>query len=384
MRNRINSIDLLRGLVMIIMALDHSRDFFSLTLFGPEDLTQASGALFMTRWVTHFCAPVFVLLAGTSAFLYGEKVSDKGKLSRFLLTRGLWLVFVELVIVNFVWKFSFVFLFMQVIWAIGWCMVVLAGLIHLPRAGIAAFALVMIFGHNLLDGITASSMGSFDWLWAIFHQANHWIPVGQKGFGLYVMYPLIPWIGVMALGYVLGDVFLRPQSLRRKQLLTVGGVLVFLFVILRLLNFYGDPSPWVSQEKGALFTVFSFLNTTKYPPSLLFLCMTLGPALFLLPSLEKLKGKIANIIIVFGRVPFFYYILHLFVIHVLSLLWFGMKYGRFDTWHFSPPSNWPEGYEPQLYMAYVGWLVALVPLYFACKWFMGVKKRNKAWWVSYL
>ena len=384
MRNRIKSIDILRGIVMIIMALDHSRDFFSLATFGPEDLTQASSALFLTRWITHFCAPVFVLLAGTSAFLYGEKVGDKGKLSRFLLTRGFWLIFVELVIVNLVWKFSFAFIFMQVIWAIGWCMIALAGLIWLPRAAIAAIALVMIFGHNLLDGITATSFGDFGWLWGVLHQANYWIPMLQKGFGLYIMYPLIPWIGVMALGYVLGDVFLRPDAVRRKQLLSVGGAFVFLFVILRLLNFYGDPSPWAPQEKSALFTFFSFLNTSKYPPSLLFLCMTLGPALLFLPALEKVKGKIADMIIVFGRVPFFYYILHLLVLHLLSKVWSGITYGRFDTWQFSSPQNWPEGYQPELYMTYIGWLVAMVPMYFLCKWFMGVKKRNKAWWMSYL
>jgi uncharacterized membrane protein len=380
-RPRLDSIDLLRGLIMVVMALDHTRDFFGASGMNPRDV--ADPALFMTRWVTHFCAPIFIFLSGISAWLYGSRGRTAGEPSRFLLTRGLWLVLIEFTVVRLGWSFSldlddFV---AQVIFAIGASMVVLAGLIHLPRWAIATVALTMIAGHNLLDGLQPEQFGALGWMWNVLHQR------GTIEFGpdvdVYVLYPLIPWIGVMAAGYALGPLFQGDADVRRRWLIGLGVSVIAGFVLIRATNLYGDPEQWKLQD-SALTTVLSFINCEKYPPSLLYLMMTLGPALLLLAAFERMRGRFADVIATFGRVPFFYYVAHLYLIHVLALIaawWSTGEVGWLLSGHL--PDK-PAGYGYGLTGIYAVWLLVVVALYPACRWFAGVKQRNRAWWLSYL
>jgi len=380
-RPRLDSIDLLRGLIMVVMALDHTRDFFGASGINPRDVTDP--ALFMTRWVTHFCAPIFIFLSGISAWLYGSRGRTAGELSRFLLTRGLWLMLIELTVVRFGWSFSValdVFV-IQVIFAIGASMVVLAGLIHLPRWAIAAIALTMIGGHNLLDGVRAEQFGALGWLWGLLHQRG--FAFGSADEGVFVLYPLVPWIGVMAAGYLLGPLFKSAADVRRRWLVGLGVSVIAGFVLIRATNLYGDPAPWTPQER-VLATVLSFINCEKYPPSLLYLMMTLGPALLLLAAFERMRGRFADIIATFGRVPFFYYVAHLYFIHVLALIaawWSTGEVGWLLSGHL--PDK-PASYGYGLAGIYAVWLVVVVALYPACRWFADVKQRNRAWWLSYL
>jgi uncharacterized membrane protein len=386
-RVRLDSVDLLRGLVIVIMALDHARDFFTplqIDPTGSTDLSQAAASLFFTRWITHFCAPVFVFLAGTSAFLYQARGRSRAEVSRFLLTRGIWLVVLELTVVRWAWDFNFNYttemLFVQVIWVIGVSMIVLAGLIYLPLRAVAAVGIAMILGHNLLDGITPQSLGDWGPLWTILHvQAA--IPLGG-GQVFVVVYPMIPWIGVMAAGYAFGTLLLRPEQERRRRLLLLGVGLTLAFLVIRAVNVYGDPAPWTVREAAGR-TVLSFLNTTKYPPSLQFLLMTLGPAIAVLPLFERFTGPVARALIVFGRVPLFFYVLHLYLIHALALT-VGTLAG-FDPRSFlhiwlKNPDGWGYGL-PVVYLVWVGVVLALYP---ACRWFAGVKARRRDAWLSYV
>jgi uncharacterized membrane protein len=383
-RLRLDSVDLLRGLVIVIMALDHARDFFTAVRFEATDLTQTTAALFLTRWITHFCAPVFVFLAGTSAFLYQARGRSRGEVSRFLLTRGLWLVLLEWTLVRWAWMFNFNYttevLFVQVIWVIGVSMIVLAGLIHLPLGAVAAIGIGMIAGHNLLDGVSPESLGRWAPLWILLHAQA---PIPLRGDQvLFVIYPLVPWIGVMAAGYAFGSLLLRPADERRRLLLRLGCGLTLGFLVLRAANVYGDPAPW-SPQASAGRTVLSFLNTTKYPPSLLFLLMTLGPAIALLPLLERLRGPLARAVRVYGRVPLFFYVLHLALIHALAIgvaALAGFDPRRFrHVWMFLPP-DWGYG----LPVVYLVWAAVVLALYPACRWFAGVKARRREAWLSYL
>jgi len=382
-RVRLDSVDLLRGLVIVIMALDHARDYFTEVRFDATDLTQTTAALFLTRWITHFCAPVFVFLAGTSAYLYASRGRSRGEVSRFLLTRGLWLVLLELTVVRWAWTFNFSYtelLFVQVIWVIGVSMIALAALIHLPLPAAAGVGIAMMAGHNLLDGITPESLGAWGPLWTVLHVQSA-IPLGG-GRVFIVIYPLIPWIGVMAAGYAFGALLSRPERERRRTLLLLGGALTLAFVVLRAANGYGDPAPWSVQD-GAGRTALSFLNTTKYPPSLLFLLMTLGPAIAALPLLERLTGPAARAVTVFGRVPLFFYVLHLYLIHALALA-MGTLAG-FDPRSFL--HVWllnPEGWGYGLPVVYLVWVSVVLALYPACRWFAGVKARRREVWLSYL
>jgi uncharacterized membrane protein len=375
-RRRIASIDVLRGLVMVLMALDHVRDMVTQPR-GGVDFARAGAALFFTRWITHFCAPTFVLLAGTSAFLYGA-LRRKGETARFLLTRGLWLVFVELTVVNFAWSFNLRSgIALQVIWAIGCSMIALSGLVWLPTAAVAVVGAAMVLGHNLLDGIQpvpAEASPS----WRLLHipglLAVNGTPIA------YVVYPLIPWIGVMALGYAIGPCFAGPDPGRSRRLLQSGAVLTLAFVVLRAFNLYGEPSAWAGE--GAA-TLIGFLNTTKYPPSLQFLLMTLGPALLLLGWFERLGGRIAAALATIGRVPFFYYVIHLFVIHALALvigLAQGFRARDVAVMFFDYPPSFGVG----LAAAYLLWVATVLALYPACVWFAGVKARRREWWLSYV
>jgi uncharacterized membrane protein len=299
---------------MILMALDHSRMF----LGSAVDLHTAPPALYFTRWVTHFCAPVFVLLAGIGAFLHGRRLGSTRALSRYLVTRGLWLAFLEVTVVRVAWILYIgpQILVLQVIWAIGASMVVLGGLVWLPRAAIAALAIALILGHNLFDAIHATDLGSLRWLWLLLHEEGTLAPF--PGASWFVAYPLVPWIGVMAAGYYIGPWALAPRHERQVRFARTGGLLIVAFVVLRAINVYGDPHPWTT-DGGLLRTVLSFLNCEKYPPSLLFLAMTLGPAFCALAWMDRPLGPLAAHIAIYGRVPLLYYVLHLFLIHALAI-----------------------------------------------------------------
>ena len=380
---RIASVDLLRGLVIAVMALDHVRDYFHAEVlqFDPLDLERSYPVLFATRWVTHFCAPVFVLLAGVSAFLQGGR-KTRPELSRFLLTRGLWLILMELTVISFGWSFRLDFLFLQVIWAIGWSMVVLAGLLWLGWRAVLAVGVVIIAGHNLLDPLQPQAFGAWAPLWMALHDAGP-ILLGGKLHGFFA-YPVLPWIGVIALGYGLGPVFRLEPVARRRTLWTIGALMVGLFLALRLADGYGDPDHWQAQRTLGR-TIMDVASTTKYPPSLLFVCMTIGPALLLLPFLERVKGWAAEPWLTFGTVPFFFYILHVYLAHGLSAAW-ALANG-FPVWGVADlfrGTQGLEGWGVSLAAAYGVWLVVLIALYPACRWFAALKRRSRDWWLSYL
>ncbi len=388
---RVNSVDLLRGLVMVIMAIDHVRDYFSLTPFDPADLSQTDAGFFFTRWITHFCAPIFVFLSGTSAWLYRRnKQASNGELAVFLLTRGLWLMLLEVTLINFLWQFTINLILLQVIWVIGLSMVCMAGLIWLPRWAIGLFGLLLVVGHNgVLDPIESSQFGGAAWVWNLLH-VNAWIPYPNSNlWGLAQAYPLIPWVGVMALGYWFGGIVELPAARRNRWLLGCGLLAISVFFGLRWFNLYGEPgiapaiAVWNSEPRGTLGSLMAFLNTTKYPPSLLFLCMTLGPALLLLPSLERWRGRAAEVLVIFGRVPFLFYVLHIALIHIGSLIWNKLTLGRWQ-FHYLNSQPWPEGYEPQLWPTYLVWLIVVSLLYWPCKWFVGYRKTHSHWWLSYV
>jgi uncharacterized membrane protein len=384
---RLESIDLLRGIVMIIMALDHVRDFFMPTNFAPTDLDQTWAALFFTRWITHFCAPVFVFLAGTSAYLMWAKGKSPAALSKFLLTRGIWLVFLEITVVRFGWLLNLNFqdTTLQVIWAIGWSMVTLAALVHLPLWLIATFGFANVFLHNLLDKVVVDNPGLTKVLWTILHKEGSIDLSANTHF--YVAYPLIPWIGVIALGYVFGQVFSQSATDRYKTLLYIGLATIATFVILRFTNLYGDPDSWEVQKNG-LYTFLSFINCAKYPPSLLYLLMTLGPAITLLAFLERPLGAITTPFITFGRVPLFYYILHLPLIRGLAFINGYWQLGHFQ-WKLLPweaPANIPipPEYGYNLPGVYIVWISIILILWPGCRWFAAVKQRSRNPWLSYL
>jgi len=376
-RQRLDSIDLLRGLVMVLMALDHVREYFTEARFDPLDLTQTSAALFATRWITHFCAPAFILLAGTSAYLVSKRRTRAG-LSRFLLTRGLWLVFLELTVVIFAWSFDLSYkggLDLAVIWAIGWSMIAMAALVHLPVSAVGAIGILMIFGHNALDGIKPEALGAWAPVWSVLHVQGP-IPYG------FVVYPLVPWIGVMAAGYALGTVYDLPDARRRRILSWLGLATIAGFLALRALNVYGDPQPW-SAQSSALFSVLSFMNLAKYPPSLLFLLATLGPALLALAWFEHARGAAARFFVTIGRVPLFFYVIHIALAHLLAglaalILGYGPEVLTNRPWVLSP--GWGFG----LPVVYVMWAIVVLALYPACRWFAAIKQRRRDWWLSYL
>jgi uncharacterized membrane protein len=387
-RARLDSVDLLRGVVMVIMALDHVRNFFHCSgpyfQFDPTDLSRTYTALFVTRWVTHFCAPVFIFLAGTGAFLSASRGKSKSELSRFLFTRGLWLVLLELTVLHAAWFFNFDLRaeMIQVIWALGWSMVALSGLIFLPVMWVTAFGVAMIAVHNLFDGIQAQNLGALGWLWRVLHEGGLIMTMPQSGG--FVAYPLIPWIGVMAAGYGFGRLLLLERGARRRRMLILGSALILMFIMLRAINLYGDPTPW-SEQKSRLFTFFSFINTFKYPPSLLFLLMTLGPATLALALLDRSPGRFTRPLIVFGRVPLFFYVLHIPLIHGLAVLFARARYGQ-AHWLFQNPPDFavPKDYGYGLPLVYLVWIAVVLILYPACRWYAGVKKRRRDAWLSYL
>ena len=389
MTKRIQSIDILRGAVMIVMALDHTRDFIHIGAqsFSPDDLARTTPAIFFTRWITHFCAPVFMFTAGLGAFLWAQRRAGAGQLSRFLATRGLWLIVLELTVLRLgmFFNFDYSLVMLLVIWGLGCCMIGLAALVWLPFPVLAGFSAALILFHNLLDGIQAQQLGSAGWL-LLLHQIG---TVRIGGHVFLIAYSLIPWVGVMAAGYCFGRVFLLDAAQRRKIPIRLGLGLIVAFLLIRGLNVYGDPRPW-SPQRSALFTLMSFLNCTKYPPSLSFLLMTLGPALTIMGLIENVRLKTGNPLLVFGRVPLFYYILHLPLIHLLAMGLTWMRYGRADFFFNGSPAMggpkklFPPDFGWDLWVVYVVWMVAVVALYPLCRWFAAVKERRHDWWLSYL
>lgn len=374
---RVQSVDLLRGLVMIIMALDHVRDYFSQSHFDPTDLTQTTVALFATRWITHYCAPIFILLAGMSAWMAGRR-RTRAELSRLLLTRGLWLILLEVTVVAFGWYFNFRFEHgapLQVIWAIGVSMIVLAGLVWLPREAIAPIAIALIAGHNLLDPLDAQFAGQP--LWSLLHAPHEFADLH-----LLVRYPVLPWIGVMAAGYTLGPVLERPQSQRNHTLVSLGLGAIAAFVVLRIAGVYGDPSPWARFDDPGT-TLLSFFRVTKYPPSLEYLLMTLGPGFIALVLLERLKGTLGRWLETFGKAPFFYYIVHLYLIHGLAVL-AGMATGFGAAAIAHRSGDLPSAYGFSLPVVYLVWLGVVIALYRPTRWFGEMKAKRKEWWWAYL
>jgi uncharacterized membrane protein len=390
MKERLAAVDALRGLVMIIMALDHVRDFVhrSAMSSSPTDLRVASTMLFFTRWVTHICAPVFMLTAGAGAYFYlvrhppGEGGwrrggRTKGELSWFLVTRGVWLIALELTVMQLAYNFDVSVsypVFLLVLWALGACMIILAGLVWLPIPILAIVSAAVAVSHHLLDGAPLP----------LLHQVSA-LPFAGRVF--IAPYTLIPWFAVMALGYCMGPLFEKPADERRRWLFRIGVGLTLAFVVVRGLNIYGDSAPWSGPR-----VVLSFLNTTKYPPSLAFLLMTLGPALVLLAWFERASFSRRNPLIVFGRVPLFYFVLHFFVAHLIAVLLAVGTYGS-SAWSFmfqpvpsmgGPAQAFPPGFGWDLWVVYGVWIALVAALYPVCLWFSNVKERRQAWWLSYL
>ena len=391
---RIQSVDAMRGAIMMLMAIDHIRDFVARSAmhFLPTDLTRTTPAIFFTRWITHFCAPGFILTAGIGAFLWMERGRHaKGELSHFLVTRGIWLIFLELTVLRVV-MFSQVSyhgspVILLILWAIGISMIALAGLIHLPLRVVAGVSIAIIAFHNLADGIRPERFGHAAWLWDILHQQNVF---SFGGITFVTAYPVLPWIGVMAAGYCLGRVLLWEPEERERFLLRLGLSLAAAFVVLRAINVYGDPFRWTHQ-RSALFTVLSFLNTTKYPPSLIFLLMTLGPFIAGMALLDGRQFSPRNPLIVFGRVPFFYYVAHILAAHVIAVVMNFVRYGRTPFLLIAPPSMgspgklFPPDYGFPLWTVYAVWVVVLALLYPACLWFSRYRQSHPGrWWLSYL
>jgi uncharacterized membrane protein len=386
---RLESVDLLRGLVIIIMALDHVRDFFSDRFFlDPTDLATTTPAFFLTRWITHFCAPTFIFLAGTAAFLYKSRGKSKLELSWFLFIRGLWLAFLNLTVISMLWEFRYDLYHFDVgvFWCIGWSMVVLSMLVFLPTSVVTMCGAAMIVLHNLLDGLTVDQSHLAGRLWAILHSPKEVVPV-VDGFTLTNDYCLVPWIGVMAIGYSFGTVLQLPSGLRQRRVFLLGVALTLGFILLRAANLYGDPSPWTKQD-SPLGTFLSFLNCTKYPPSLLYLLMTLGPAIMTLAILDRPLGRLAQPIVTFGRVPLFFYLLHLLLIHSAAVLCNYVRFG-WSPFLFTVPwelqaDSVPQSYGVSLQTVYLIWIGVVVILYPPCRWFAEVKRRRRDFWLNYL
>lgn len=388
-RRRVASIDLVRGTIMIVMALDHVRDFFHADsfVFRPLDLSHTSVPLFFTRWITHFCAPGFVFLAGTSAYLVGQRKSTR-ELSRFLLTRGLWLIFLDLLVVNFGWSFniSFPFFTFNVLWALGASMMTLAAFVYFPQRFILVIGVVMVAGHNLLDGfhVGGNTLAAFGW--ALLHEPNEF-QLGTRS--LSVGYPLVPWPGVMALGYCCGQLYANNVDAghRRRLLILLGSSMILSFVTLRCFNVYGDASHW-SQQSSAVLSFLSFIRTSQYPPSLLFVLMTVGPVLLSLAVTERIGGKAGRIVSVYGRVPLFYYLVHIGIIHLLALLVAEFTAGHdWSDWILTRPP-WEAGFNGYGFSLAITWLIwvgLVVALYPLCKRYDSYKQKHTGqWWLSYM
>ncbi|GLC26049.1 DUF1624 domain-containing protein [Roseisolibacter agri] len=384
---RLAAVDALRGVAMVLMTLDHVRDYFGDASVNPTTAATTSVALFLTRWVTHLCAPTFFLLTGTGAYLSARR-RDPAALSRFLASRGLWLLVLDTVVLRCLgWQFNvdFQVTLLLVLWALGWAMLVLAVLVRWPARVAGAFGVAMIVGHNLLDGVRAESLGALGPLWMVLHQPGLLLPPPHA---VLVAYPLVPWVGVAAAGYALGAVFAWEPARRRAFLARLGAACALAFLVLRAANVYGDPRPW-SVQAAPWRTVLSFLDTTKYPPSLLFLLMTLGPALLLLAALDRRVPRWLRPVEVLGRVPLFYFAMHVVLIHLLAVAACWWRYGAVHWMFESPtpdryPFTQPPGWPSPLPVVYAVWALVVVALWPLCRWFAAVKARRRDWWLGYL
>jgi len=402
-RSRIDSVDFVRGFVMILMALDHVRDYFGAVGINPTDAATTTVPLFFTRWITHFCAPTFFLLTGTGAYLRlssslrpsasgqprGGSTQPHSDLSRFLITRGVWMLLFDAVIMRcLAWQFNVDFrvTFLIVLWALGWAMITLSLFVRWPPIVAGTFGLLLIAGHNLFDRVSASGFGVGATIWRLLHQQGP-LFLGKEH-TLFLAYPVVPWIGITAVGYALGQIYDWDSERRRAFLLRVGLTAIVGFIVLRTLNIYGDLRPWSAQATGVR-TALSFLDTNKNPPSLLFALMTLGPILLLLRAVDGGVPQWLKPTVVFGRVPLFYFFMHVVIIHVLVIAVGFFRYGdvrwafessRIDQYPFAQPKGWPVPL-PVVYAIWIGVVVALWPL---CRWFAGVKARRRDWWLSYL
>jgi uncharacterized membrane protein len=385
---RIESIDVLRGLLMLLMAIDHTRDYFSKAAIDPADPVHSWPALFLTRWITHLCAPGFILLAGASVYLQRQRKSA-AMLTRTLIIRGLWLIVLEVTVVSFGWSFGFGMPILQVIWVIGISMIVLAGLQWLPLPAVGAFGVIVVFGHDLLDRVRAEKLGNWSDAWYIFHERGvltfHAHPVAVYG------YPVIPWVGVMALGYCFGWIVAKTPRARQRISVLVGTASVGLFALLRFTHGYGDPGPGFERLGTLSHTVMSFFAVQKYPPSLHYLLATIGVVLLLFALFDKViiadwMGRTRAFLGVYGRVPFFFYIAHIFVIHALAL---GVAIVTNPNWRFwtTPDVVFTRhfyGWGYALPIVYFVWVSVVLALYPLCVWFSGLKDRQRSWWLSYL
>jgi uncharacterized membrane protein len=380
---RILSIDILRGIIMIIMALDHVRDFYGHASFDPLDLSQTSPLLFLTRWITHFCAPGFIFLSGVSAFL-SSKRKTKNEAALFLFKRGLWLLLLEFTLIGFGWLLDIGFhtLFAQVIWAIGCSMIFLSALIYfnLKPLYIGIVGLTLIFVHNAFDQVRSDSFGDAKLLWLVVHEQGFYQLNSYES--IFILYPLVPWIGVIAAGYYFGTLFLLEPAARRTLFFKIGAGAILLFIIFRAINVYGDPFPWQVQNSWWK-NILAFIKCHKYPPSLCYLLMTIGVSIIALGFLEHAKGKLSRVFLIYGRVPFFYYILHIYLIHLSQVaiaLSMGFTANDLENAFQGSPGKW--GFE--LPYVYLIWITIVALLYFPCRWFMKIKERRRDWWLSYL
>jgi uncharacterized membrane protein len=385
---RIESIDILRGLIMLIMALDHTRDFFHAFSPKPTDLATTTPILFFSRWVTHFCAAIFVFLSGVSANLAGTRRTKK-QLSFFLIKRGLWLIVVEFLLITFAITLDPLYhlLIFQIIWVIGVSMIVLGLLIWLPLPVIAVIGFLLFFGHDILPLLKLPTEGTVGFLWKFLFTAVVMFQPVDSTHSLLVLYTILPWMGVILCGYVMGQVY-RPSfdpTMRKKMLFISGLTLVALFVVLRAFNIYGDPSPWAVRQTTAL-SIISFFNVSKYPPSLMYLCMTIGPGLLLLSAVEKVNNKVTRLLIVYGNVPFFYYVLHFYLLRLFNIILFFAQ--GYTTKNIITPKSImlfrPVEYGVNLFGVYLIWLLLIATLYLPCHWFSKYKKTHHQWWLSYL
>jgi len=385
-RNRIHSIDILRGLVMVIMALDHVRDFFHNDAFlhNPLDLKTTTPALFFTRWITHFCAPTFLLLAGVSAYLMSLKKS-KAELSAFLIKRGFWLLIIELII-TFAVTFNpfYNVIVLQVIWATGISMIILGLLIWLPFPVILIIGFCIVFGHNLLDYPENLPNQKFGFWWDLIHHGRFTFYPYSQDHGILVAYAFLPWTGIMILGYCMGKLYAPAvNAIRRRKILIYTGLgMILLFFVLRAINDYGNPFHWSTQKNG-LFTFLSFIDVQKYPPSLMYVCITLGPSLIFLALTEKVQNKISSVLIIYGKVPLFYYVIHFFLIHticVITLFIAGYSANEIVVPQF--PFRPQFGFD--LWGVYLVWILVLIIMYPLCRWYSRYKDTHRQWWLSYL
>jgi uncharacterized membrane protein len=388
---RLSSIDILRGLVIALMALDHVRDFVMTAAAQDPTADSSTGPLlFATRWITHFCAPTFVFLAGTSAGLMARRKTS-AELASFLLTRGLWLIALEIVVISTAWTFAptgvagfgdRTYVALQVIWAIGASMVILAAAQFLGRRACLAIGASILLGHNLLDAAwpAASTTGSTAPLWAVLHARQVY---ETESFRIFFSYPLLPWIGVMFVGFGAAGLFELPEKARNRRLLGIGIAAIVAFVLIRALNSYGDPRAWVFDSGNIAASLMSFLGTTKYPPSLLYLLMTLGPAAIVCAFADRMPAAIRDALATLGRAPLAFYAAHLFLIHAFAIL-LGSAQGFQAPQFLTHYRFFPEGFGVGLLGVYGIWIVVLVALYPLCRWISGVKARRKDWWLSYV